>query len=178
VLADYWQQPQIREWVLAFKHGGRRELAEPLGRALGERWFELVGDSERASALLVPVPLHPWRRIERGYDQAGLLADSIGVATGVPVARALARSRPTVVQGSAGAVSRDANVRGAFGRARWPPRAASRVARAEEVWLVDDVATSGATLRECARALRRLGGERVSALAIARACRGFADDRE
>jgi ComF family protein len=140
-----------------------------------------VSEDEREGALLVPVPLHPWRRIERGYDQARLLAVAVGAHARVPMARALARARATSVQGSAGAVSRDANVRDAFRGSIWPPRAARRVAGAS-VWLVDDVVTSGATLRECARVLRRLGAAEVSALALARAARvrvdRDADDRD
>lgn len=173
-LADYREQAAIRDWILAFKHGARAELADPLGDALAERWMRETSAEEREGAVLVPVPLHAWRRIERGYDQARLLAEAVGARARVPVARALARARPTAVQGSAGAVSRAANVRGAFRRSRWPPRSSSRVAGAS-AWLVDDVVTSGATLRECARVLRRLGARDVSALALARAARSAAD---
>jgi ComF family protein len=173
-LADYRTQPQVRDWILAFKHGGRADLADSLGEALAARWSRAVSEDEREGALLVPVPLHPWRRIERGYDQARLLAVAVGGHARVPIARALARARPTTVQGSAGAVSRDANVRDAFRGSIWPPRAARRVAGAS-VWLVDDVVTSGATLRECARVLRGLGAAEVSALALARAARAPVD---
>lgn len=168
VLGDYRRQPQVREWVLAFKHGGRPELARPLAAALARRVRGLVAEAG-AGNVLVPVPLHRWRRVERGYDQAARLASELADALGWPLARALARTRPTVVQGTAGATSRSANVRGAFGPERWRPLARQAVAEAERVWIVDDVVTSGATLRECARALRRLGARRVSALALARA---------
>ncbi|MCC7015015.1 MAG: ComF family protein [Planctomycetes bacterium] len=172
VLADYRRQPAIREWILAFKHGGRRDLALPLGTALARcAGPELRARGERV--VLVPVPLHLARRIERGYDQAALLADEVGAATGIRVVRALRRQRPTAVQGEVGAVSRRANVRGAFApRARWVTGLSrGRWAEFDRVWLVDDVVTSGATLRECARVLRRMGARRVSALAIARAAR-------
>ena len=168
VLGDYRRQAQVREWVLAFKHGGRAELARPLAAALARRVRASVADGG-AENVLVPVPLHPWRRLERGYDQAARLASELSDALGWPLARALARTRPTVVQGTAGATSRSANVRGAFGPERWRPLARRAVAEAGRVWIVDDVVTSGATLRECARALRRLGARQVSALALARA---------
>jgi len=168
VLGDYRRQAQLREWVLAFKHGGRAELARPLAAALARRVRASVAQVA-AENVLVPVPLHPWRRLERGYDQAARLGSELCDALGWPLARALVRTRPTVVQGTAGATSRSANVRGAFGAARWRPLARRAVAEAECVWIVDDVVTSGATLRECARALRRMGARRVCALALARA---------
>ncbi|MFN0007745.1 MAG: ComF family protein [Planctomycetota bacterium] len=162
-LADYRAQPAAREWILALKHGRRPDLALTLGRALGVR----LASVERAP-ILVPVPLHPLRRVERGYDQALLLARAAAEIQGLTVVRALRRARFTAVQGSPGAASRAANVAGAF-RERWTwPRASRRLA-GREVWLVDDVVTSGATASECARALKRLGAARVGVLAVARA---------
>jgi predicted amidophosphoribosyltransferase len=77
------------------------------------------------------------------------------------------------VQGAIGTTSRAANVRGAFAptlRARWESRCTQRARRiaGADVWLVDDVLTSGATARECARALRRLGARSVGVVCIAR----------
>ena len=189
VLAAYAYEGEaaVREWLLAFKHGGRAELAETLGRALAAHALATGALGARGAsriepgigpaiepaiaphppprALLVPVPLHPVRRFERGYDQALLLARVVARVTGTPLARALSRARATEVQGAPGARSRSANVAGAF-RARRGARAAVEGA---EVWLVDDVVTSGATASECARVLRSLGARRVRVLAIARA---------
>jgi ComF family protein len=162
-LADY---RSIAPWILAFKHGGRRDLAEPLGALLAERWEACVAPgAARERSLLVPIPLHPLRRLERGYDQAWLIARSVQAALDVPAARVLARSRHTPVQGAPGSVSRAANVRGAF-RGRWGAR---RALDGREAWLVDDVLTSGATASECARALKRLGAASVGVLCLARA---------
>jgi ComF family protein len=155
VLADY--EGACREWLLALKHGGRKDLARPLGAALARR---VAGHS-----ILVPVPLHPLRRFERGYDQALLLAEEVAVHSGGACLRALQRVRSTHVQGAPGAASRAANVRAAF---RVPRRAAPRIA-GKELLLVDDVLTSGSTASECARALRRAGAKAVDVLAIARA---------
>jgi ComF family protein len=170
-IADYRAQVEVREWLLALKHGGRADLAEPLGRALARRWARCVEPGEIARAVLVPVPLHRVRRFERGYDQALLLARSISRASGAQVVRALARNRATSVQGSAGAVSRAANVHGAFERARWTRGVERSLADASCAWLVDDVVTSGSTVRECARVLRRCGAREVAVLAVARAAR-------
>ena len=73
-LGDYRADEALRAWVLALKHGGRRDLAPPLGRALARRLRAAFG----GRALLVPVPLHPLRRLERGYDQARALARAGG----------------------------------------------------------------------------------------------------
>jgi ComF family protein len=162
-LADYRAQPPAREWILALKHGRRPDLARVLGRALGARLAE-----EEGPQILVPVPLHPLRRFERGYDQALLLARAAAEVADARVVRALARARATAVQGSLGAPPRRANVAGAFRERRAWPRPGRLIAR-RAVWLVDDVVTSGATASECALALKRLGAARVGVLAVARA---------
>jgi predicted amidophosphoribosyltransferase len=189
----------LRDWVLALKHRGRRDLAQPLGEALAERWrehaarsasgaaseadskapagddsggdrasvarFRASSPAARAGCALVPLPLHAARALERGYDQAQLLAAELAEQTGLPLWRALRRVRATQPQGSALAAPRAANVRGAFalrrfGRARL---------RAAELWLVDDVLTSGASAAECARLLRSAGARCVRVLCVARA---------
>ena len=164
-LADYRAQPVVRPWLMALKYGRRPDLAQPLGTALGRRLLESGCMRDGIREVLVPVPLHPWRRLERGCDQALLLARAAGEAAGVEVLRALARRRATPPQGAPGSVSRRANVRGAF---RGRSGAASDLA-GRPVWLVDDVVTSGATAAECARVLRRLGAREVSVLCAARA---------
>jgi ComF family protein len=175
-LADYRAQVELREWLLALKHGGRADLAGPLGRALARRWLRAESRDEIVRGVLVPVPLHPVRRFERGYDQALLLARAIGRESGARVIRALARNRATATQGSPGAVSRAANVHGAFERARWTRGLELALRDATCVWLVDDVVTSGSTVRECARVLRRCGAREVAVLAVARAARNPAEE--
>jgi ComF family protein len=155
--------PGLRGWILAFKHGRRADLARPLGVLLAEVLRREGRPEERAC--LVPVPLHPLRRLERGHDQAAGLAREVGAALGIEVVRALARIRSTPPQGSAEARSRRANVRGAF-------RGRGRGLAGRAVTLVDDVVTSGATAAEAAVALRAAGATRVSVLALARVDRG------
>lgn len=167
-LSDYRAQPAAREWILALKHGGRPDLARTLGRALGARLAADRASESGEPPLLVPVPLHWLRRLERGYDQALLLARAAATIEDLEVVRALSRRRATAVQGSLGSPSRTANVSRAFGPRRTWPRSA-RILAGREAWLVDDVVTSGATASECARSLKRLGAAGVGILAVARA---------
>ncbi len=158
----------LHDWLLAFKHGGRRDLALPLAALLAERLNEAG-----ARGLLVPVPLHPLRQFERGFDQAALLAHELARRTGLRTRAALRRTRATRPQGSALSLSRDANVRGAFKVGRFGRRALA----GQEVWLVDDVLTSGSTADECARVLLHAGASRVGVAVVARAASGTALSR-
>ncbi len=159
----YRDDSALREWLLAFKHGGRRELALPLAAFLAEAWTRAGGPPP--GAVLVSVPLHPLRRLERGYDQARLLGDELAQRLELEHVHALRRARWTPPQGAPGARSRAANVAGAFALA---PRHAARLA-GRALWLVDDVVTSGATLRACAETLRDARPLAVSGLCLARA---------
>jgi ComF family protein len=164
-LADYRRQPGVQAWVLALKHGGRSDLGPMLGGVLARRLRALGDAGPRRGDVLVPVPLHPLRRLERGHDQARGLARGLAAALGLECVEALVRSRATPPQGAPGAVSRTANVHGAFAcRARAARRLSGR-----GVWLVDDVVTSGSTASECARVLRRAGAGPVAVVCLARA---------
>jgi predicted amidophosphoribosyltransferase len=131
---------------------------------------------------IVPVPLHPWRRLRRGFNQARDLAERLDR----PVVDALWRVRATPSQMSLGAAARHTNVRGAFSLsllcgARSLICGADLLARRSSksevgsgpridgarIVLVDDVRTTGATLDECAKVLRRAGAREVRALTVA-----------
>lgn len=163
-LADYAEDVPLRDWILALKHGGRRDLARPLGARLARRLPIPVEPSLDEPARIVPVPLHATRRLERGYDQARLLAEAVAARAGLRLERPVRRRRATAPQGGPGASSRRANVRDAFALRRG---AAARVA-GRAVWVVDDVLASGATAHEVARLLRRAGARRVGVLVLAR----------
>jgi ComF family protein len=150
----------VRAALRALKYGGERRLAEPLGRALAGRWREAGAGGD----VLVPVPVHAERRRVRGYDQAVLLAGVAGARLGVPAFDALERVRATVPQFELGRERRAANVAGAF---RLRPAAGAAV-DGRWIVLVDDVATTGATLVACAWPLLAAGASGVSALTVAR----------
>src|SRR5262245_16356285 len=141
--------------VLALKFGGRLALAEAFGAALADR---VAG---RRIDALVPMPLGPARLVERGFNQALEIARHLARATGLALARELARRvRDTTPQTDLPHDARAANVRGAFECGLGVAGCALAV--------VDDVMTTGASLEELARTLKRAGAERVENWVVAR----------
>ena len=135
----------VRDMVHRFKYRRQSYLAGFLGRRMAKAW-EAHGTG--VPELLVPVPLHLWRRLWRGYNQAGLLAAEAGRILGLPVVPALLRTRATRRQALLDIDRRKANVRGVFAsRPRWS-------VAGRHVLLLDDVLTTGHTLGEATRALR------------------------
>jgi len=147
----------LREAVLYLKYHDRRALADDVGALLAAR-LEAVRDEWQPEAL-VPVPIHPQRRRERGYNQAELLAAALGRRCGLPVRDALERVRDTPPQVGLSRKERHENVRNAFA-----PRAGAAPGR--RAVLIDDVQTTGATLEEAARMLRAAGAHQVYALTL------------
>lgn len=148
----------VRAAIHAFKYQNQRRLAEPLARLL-------PAAPEWRPDALVPVPLHPERERERGYNQAELLARALGQRWGLPVAGGLRRTRATAHQVGQGASERADNMRAAFA---WQGRPLGAAPPAK-LLLIDDVLTTGATLLACAEALRQAGAREVRGLALARA---------
>jgi len=151
-----------RRLVLGLKHGDRTHQARAFGR-----WMHRAGADVLSGAdLLIPVPLHWTRLFQRRYNQAALLAQAIRSAGGPPVAVDwLVRRRRTPVQGHLGPVARERNVRGAF------MMRAGRSVAGKRVVIVDDVMTTGATVEECARVLKRARAASIGVLTLARALR-------
>jgi len=152
----------VAQAIVRMKYESRPDLARPLGDLL---WRSIA---PRAGALrdvlVVPVPLHPSRLAERGFNQSSLLARRVARHLGAPFAPlALARGRDTPKQATLDREARLANVAGAF-RTREPARVCGRA-----VLLVDDVSTTGATLEACAHALRAAGAGAVATAVLARA---------
>lgn len=152
-------QGVLRQAVHQFKYGGFKALALPLARLLAE----YLGSKPLPADVLVPVPLHPRRLRERGYNQSGLLARELCRLTGLPVEEdELLRLRNSRAQvGARDSDERRSNVLGAFGYR-------SEKLRGRRVLLIDDVCTTGATLNSCAVALKKGGAVSVWGLVLAR----------
>ena len=147
----------LRELVHLFKYGGVRPLAGTFGRFLIQAL-----PRETTFDLIVPMPLHWFKRWQRGFNQADLLARVIGKKWNVPVRSVIRRRRATSPQAGLTNAKRRANVRGAFQITR------GRSLQGMRVLLVDDVVTTGATASACARVLKRAGVEHVALLVLAR----------
>ncbi len=159
VVAPFQYAHPIDSLVLRFKKRG--DLASgALLAALFAHEVQALPAFDMPQAL-VPVPLHDSRLRVRGFDQARLLAQALGKTAERPVLTSLLRVRDTGSQGGLSATARVRNVAGAF--------TASGFNGVRHVALIDDVATTAATLNACALALKRAGVKRVDAWVIARA---------
>jgi len=149
----------IREAIHQLKYRHLRALAEPLAELLNN----YLASNHMPGEVLVPVPLHRERLRERGYNQSSLLAKELGKLINLPVVDdCLIRQRSALPQARTSTVEeRHSNVADAF-------ICRGRRLRDKEILLIDDVATSGATLDACATALKATGAASVWGLALAR----------
>ena len=148
----------LAQAITLFKYRRKTGLARPLGALLADRLAALPPVD-----LVIPIPLHPRRLREREFNQSLLLAQEVSRPAGLPLAyQAVARVGWAPPQVELSGPDRLTNVRGAF-----EVRDASAVAE-RSVLLVDDVMTTGATVNECAKALRKAGAAAVYVLTVAR----------
>lgn len=153
------------EAMFFYKYDGRRELAAFFASAVlreYDGWIKGLG-----ADAIVPVPISRKKMRSRGFNQSELIAEMISRSTGIPLnTKALYRVRSTSPQKALRAYQRRENLSRAF-------RAEEREMKgAENILLIDDIYTTGATIEHCARALKRAGAKRVSFLTV---CRGQQD---
>jgi competence protein ComFC len=161
-VAAYRGRGIVREVIHQFKYARQIHL-----RHLVARWLRAALDDERLRDCnfdyVVPVPLHPARERERGFNQASLLSELLSAQTSIPSKAVLERVRYTTTQTALDRSERMENLHNAF---RLRKNADVRGLR---VLLIDDVLTTGSTLSECARVLKRAGAMSVHAATAARA---------
>lgn len=155
--SGYRYAPPLQEAIHLFKYRGKVALTQALGDLM-----QAAGPPPPVD-LLIPVPLHPSRLREREFNQALLLADRLGAAWQLPVScHNLRRTKLTASQTELSRAARLKNLRRAFALRR-PAEVAGR-----RVLLIDDVFTTGATVNECAKTLRRAGAAEVHVFTLAR----------
>ena len=156
-------EDELRELIHLFKYGRVRTLAGPLGKFLARA----LPVDEQFDAV-VPVPLHWWKRWQRGFNQSALLAKGIAQRLNIPVHKCVRRVKSTSAQAGLTNAKRRANVSGAFRIQSGRPLDGMRVL------LIDDVMTTGSTAAACARALKQGGAKYVALLTVARVDRRMA----
>lgn len=152
----------VRRLIHRFKYLGNTRLESILSRLLFHAWR----DNRIAASppdVLVPVPLHPLRQRERGFNQAAILAEALSQHTGIPCKSYLKRSLFTQSQTLLSRHERRQNLRGAFALRSHRPIVSANV------MLVDDVLTTGTTLEECSKTLLAGGARTVKAITVVRA---------
>jgi ComF family protein len=156
-IAAFGYAGRLRRAMHRLKYTGASRVAEPLAACAAPALHRLMSIS--GPATLVPVPVSEARRRARGYNQAGLIARALARTSRVAVAELLERSRETRAQHRLNRAARSRNLRGAF---------TARESAPENVILVDDILTTGATLDACAEVLLAAGARTVYGFAIAR----------
>ncbi|MEY2555356.1 MAG: hypothetical protein QOF93_500 [Verrucomicrobiota bacterium] len=161
-VSAYRSRGIVRHVILNFKYGRQIHL-----RHLVARWLVTALDDERLRErsfdAIVPVPLHPAKQRERGFNQAALLAEWLGTHMALPLRPVLQRVRFTTTQTAFDRAERMQNLRNAFRLRK------NGDVRKLRVLLIDDVLTTGSTLSECARVLKEAGAQSVYAATAARA---------
>lgn len=148
-----------RDFILGFKHGDQIHSVVSMIPWLKQAGADVLPQSD----VIVPVPLHRWRLLRRRYNQAAVIGRALARETGKDfVADALIRTRATPTQGHLKAKERAQNVRKAFGL--HPKRNIS----GKKVLLVDDVYTTGVTVHECVKVLKKAGAAEIFVLTLAR----------
>ncbi|MCX8023574.1 MAG: ComF family protein [Thermanaerothrix sp.] len=159
-------QGPLRKAVHGLKYHRNLALGDYFAPALIEVFLAQKWDID----LIIPVPLSPNRRRQRGYNQAEILATPLALAIQKPLAsRALIKRRETPSQVGQSASERQENIRDAF-------IAYPRSVSSHRILLIDDVITTGATMSACAEALLKAGASAVFGLTLARAL-PHADDQ-
>ncbi len=150
----------LRTAIHDFKYRHKTALAKPLAQVLAERGAHML--PVKSYDVIIPVPLHPQRLRDRGYNQALMLAERLAGQWDVPVWRELLRrNRRTQPQTVLVKKERRKNVRGAFSYC-------GRPLDGKRILLVDDVLTSGSTVNECARVLKLNKAKQVDVITLAR----------
>ncbi|MDO8577248.1 MAG: ComF family protein [Candidatus Daviesbacteria bacterium] len=163
-------QGSLREAIKQLKYGKVTGLSETLVDIMVEYWakyqpfiLDQIKASRGAGWAAIPVPLHWWRGNDRGFNQSSLIGQTLSKSLGLVCCDGLKRTRYTKPQVKLKGYGRHQNIREAFAVSSDVP-----ISKSPNILLVDDVWTTGSTLRECCYALKRAGAKKVWAITLAR----------
>ena len=151
----------VRKLILKFKYSNRTFLAKDFGLFMYEtmRSYSFYNETD----FIIPVPINIFRRIERGYNQAELLAKVLSLKSNVPVLKdVLFRNKITKSQFKLSKIERAKNIKNAFSVKN------NEFVKDKTILLVDDIATTLSTISECSLALKNAGAKKIYALTLAR----------
>jgi len=157
IIAANYHCPPVKEMIHNLKYCGLTELSEHLGEILCQK----LSSIDSKNYIIVPVPLYKKRQNSRGFNQSALIARYTAQKLGLEYADCLKRLRDTKPQVELKRGERQKNVLDSF-------KCASSIVERRNVLLIDDVATTGATLSECAKALKTAGAKKIIAAVVAR----------
>lgn len=149
---------ELKKSIYRFKYNNKREYA----KFYGEEMVRHLGDiiNEWDADMIIPVPLHKSRLIERGYNQAELIAKELSKGVGIPVKKdVLVRNKKTKPQKWLNEKERKDNIEKAF-------TIRKNIVKLKKVVLVDDIYTTGSTVDSCARELKDKGAEKVYCVSL------------
>lgn len=170
LVASDWEKPLLRQLIYTYKYRFISELADPLSTIVAEYLkLNFLDIRDHQEIIFIAVPLHPKRFAWRGFNQAELIAEKISKNLAIPVAKkALIRHRHTLPQAKIEKqAEREKNIDDAFSLEKNIDKN-KELFKDKIVILIDDVATTGATLQACARALKPLSPREIWGLVIAR----------
>ncbi|MEO1622765.1 MAG: ComF family protein [Cyanobacteria bacterium J06632_3] len=159
----------LKQAILALKYNNRPDVAHSLGAALAKRW---LGQPQRPSTNLyaVPIPLHPNRLAQRGYNQAELIAATFCRVSGLPMlSHGLVRAQDTLPQHQLGLQARQENLQSAFSVGKSFKRLQQEVKIRPQILLIDDIYTTGTTAQSAAKTMTAAGAQVIGMLSLARA---------
>lgn len=169
VAARYAGNPLLDKAIAQLKYRSARELQEPLGMLISD--VMLRNFSPDKDVLVVPIPLHASRKRWRGFNQAEALANEIGKVLGIPVVNLLRRQKKTRQQAKLSRSERLENVKDAFeliDQGEIPPTPFEKGGVQKRILLIDDVASTLATLEEAAKVLKDAGYRDITGAVLAR----------
>jgi len=158
-----YEEP-IRSMILKLKYGDNGFIAKALAPYLAAIYLKYIQQNFDSPPIIIPVPLHKTRYRERGYNQSEILAKELASYIKLPImTKVLIRHRKTIIQKDMDIAARTKNLQGAFSVL---PEEVEKI-KNQNILLLDDVYTTGATTKECANVLRTNGIKNIAILTIA-----------